>query len=258
VRLIVLGTGTAQPQGDTPASGLLVQSGATSLLLDCGTGVLSHLRGHMDPRDLSAVIVGHLHGDHTLDIVPLRYLFPWMGGTPRPLPLYLPPGGIPRLDALAEAISERPGFFQDAFAVAEYDPAATLSVGDLQVRFRRARHYIPAWSVEVTAADGARLVYLGDTGPSESLVEFAAGADMVVCEATLRSSAEDDEERGHLTAAEAIEMVHDAGARRGLIVHFPSAERQAITSLCLSRDGLVMPASAGLVVDVSPALRVAG
>jgi ribonuclease BN (tRNA processing enzyme) len=255
VRLTVLGTGTAQPQPDGPASGLLLESGETALLLDCGTGAVSRLRALMDPRDLTAVLIGHLHGDHSLDLVPLRYLFPWIGGTPRPLPVYLPPGGAPRLDALAEAISERRGFFQDAFDVAEYQPeAGPLRLGELEVLFRRARHYVPAWSMRITAPDGASLAYLGDTGPSDSLVEFARGADLVICEATLRSAAEDDVERGHLTPGEAIDMIEAAGAGRGLIVHHPTSERPAIATLCAERGSLVTAATPGLVLEVAPAV----
>ena len=53
MRLTVIGCGTAQPQPDTPASGLLVESGDTRVLLDCGQGVISRLERHIDPLSLS-------------------------------------------------------------------------------------------------------------------------------------------------------------------------------------------------------------
>ena len=114
----------------------LVFPGA-ALLLDCGTGAITRLEAHLDPRALTAVIVGHLHGDHFLDLVPLRYLFPWAGGVERRLPVLIPPGQRERIDALALAISERSGFFDDVFEVVEYDPSATLRIADLEVSFRR-------------------------------------------------------------------------------------------------------------------------
>jgi ribonuclease BN (tRNA processing enzyme) len=250
VRLTVLGSGTAQPQPDSPASGLLVQSGDTALLLDAGTGVVTRLESYLDPRTLTAVVVGHLHGDHFLDLVPLRYLFPWAGGVPRRLPVHVPPGQRPRIDALAEAISERRGFFDDAFEVSEYDPDAGLSIGGLRIDFRRARHYVPAWSMALTDPTGGRVVYLGDTGPSEPLVEFAAGADVLLMESTLGSTDEDDVERGHLTPAEAIDIAHRAGARRALIVHYPSARRAEIERLCAADGPLVTAATPGTVVEI--------
>ena len=74
-----------------------------------------------------------------------------------PLPVHLPPGGRARHDALANAISERDGFFDAAFTAVEYDPAATLTVGDLRVTFVRGRHYVPAWGVVIEAPVGTRL-----------------------------------------------------------------------------------------------------
>jgi len=250
VRLTVLGSGTAQPQPDSPASGLLVQFADTALLLDCGTGVITRLESYLDPRALTALVVGHLHGDHYLDLVPLRYLFPWAGGVERRLPVHLPPGQRPRLDALAEAISERRGFFDDAFEVSEYDPDAGLSIGGLRIDFRRARHYVPAWSMALTDPTGARLVYLGDTGPSETLVEFATGADVLIMESTLGSTDEDDVERGHLTPGEAIDLARRAGPRRALIVHYPSARRAEIERLCAADGTLVSAATPGTVIEI--------
>lgn len=250
MRLTVLGSGTAQPQPDSPASGLLLQAGTTSLLLDCGTGAITRLEAHLDPRSLTAVIVGHLHGDHFLDLVPLRYLFPWAGGVARRLPVHIPPGQRSRIDALVDAISERPGFFDDVFDIREYDEDAGLVIDDLRIDFRRARHYVPAWSMSFSDPSGARLVYLGDTGPSDALVDFATGADLLILESTLASAAEDDSERGHLTPAEAIAMAHRARVGRALLVHYPSAGRSEIARLCAADGVLVAPALPGTVVEV--------
>ena len=56
----------------------------------------------IDPRDLAAVIVGHMHADHYLDLAGLRYLYPWGGAAATRLPVHLPPGGRDRLTALAD------------------------------------------------------------------------------------------------------------------------------------------------------------
>ena len=106
-------------------------------------------------------------GAESRDLAGLRYLFPWAGRGSSRLPIHLPPGGTSRLDELASAISERAGFFDDAYAVDEYDPGATFTVGQLKLRFAPGRHYVPAWGVSVETPDGARLVYTGDTGPSQ-------------------------------------------------------------------------------------------
>ena len=75
-RVTVIGAGTSAPQPETPASGILVESPSTGLLIDCGQGVIRGLMSLRDPRELDAIIVGHLHADHYIDLVSLRYLIP--------------------------------------------------------------------------------------------------------------------------------------------------------------------------------------
>ena len=200
LRLTVLGCSNALPHPDAPSAGFLVEWDETAILLDAGHGVAERLGRVADPRRLGGVVIGHMHADHFLGLAGVRYLFPWAGGSSSRLPVHLPPGGRSRLDDLASAISERRGFFDAAYAIDEYDPGAVLNVGPLTVRFARGRHYVPAWAVSVEAPDGARLVYTGDTGPSDAMTEFARGADLLLVEATLRDVADDDTERGHLTA----------------------------------------------------------
>ena len=222
MRLTVLGCGPAAPQPDTPASGLLVESGSTAILLDCGQGVAARLVRRIEPGRLSAVIIGHMHADHFIDLAGLRYRFPWGERmTPR-LPVLLPPGGLARFGELAGVVSERTGFFDDAFEVREYDPAATDRIGDIDVGYVPGLHYVPAWGVSLVDPDGTRIVYVGDTGPNPDLAAAAADADLMVCEATLGSADEDDPvRRGHLTIDEAIDHGRAARARRLLITHYP-------------------------------------
>ncbi len=139
LRLTVLGCSNALPHPDTPAAGFLVEWEETALLLDVGQGV-GRTASDASPirNELAGVVIGHMHADHFLDLAGLRYLFPWAGGGAPPLPVHLPPGGRSRLDDLAAAISERPGFFDDSYAIDEYDPDATLTVGPLTVRFAAA------------------------------------------------------------------------------------------------------------------------
>lgn len=252
LRLTVLGCSTAAPHPATPAAGYLVEWSTTAILLDLGQGVVRNLQQVLDPHDLSAVIVGHMHADHYLDIVGLRYLYPWGEPAPDPLPIHLPPGGRARLDALARAVSERDGFFDAAFVATEYDPDVTLQIGPLRVRFVRGRHYVPAWGVVVEAPDGSRLGYTGDTGPSESVVEAMRDVDLLLVEAALGDAAFDDEERGHLTPEEALDMARAARARRTMLVHYAPARREELAALCERAGVRARPAVDGAVVTVSP------
>jgi ribonuclease BN (tRNA processing enzyme) len=253
LRLTVLGNASAAPHLDSPAAGFLVEWEATKVLLDVGQGVVRALQDIMDPHDLTAIVIGHMHADHYLDLAGLRYLFPWGEPAEHPLAVNLPPGGCAKLDALATAISERVGFFNDAYAIREYDPSEPLRIGSLTINFVRGRHYVPAWAMSIVAPDGARLVYTGDTGPSDSVIDFACDADLLLVEAALRLSTYDDEERGHLTAEEAIDLATRARARSARIVHYPPSRRPELERMCESAGNWIRPAVPGLTMTVTPA-----
>jgi ribonuclease BN (tRNA processing enzyme) len=251
LRLTVLGNSTAVPHPESAAAGYLVEYGETAILLDAGQGVIRSLQDKLDPHDLTAVVIGHMHADHSLDLVGLRYLYPWGERASDPLPVHLPPGGRVRLDALASGISERVGFFDDAYDADEYDPSEPLVIGPLTIRFNKGRHYVPAWGLTVESPDGARIAYTGDTGPSEAVVDFSRNADLLLIEAALRVPAHDDAERGHLTAEEAIDMATRAEARSALLVHYSPARRVELEALCAAAGPWIRPAVPGLTATLS-------
>jgi len=68
---------------------------------------------------------------------------------------------------------------------------------------------------------GQRMAFVMDTGMCDAAVRLAAGADLVVCEATFASADVGLARRyRHLTAADAARVARDAGARRLVITHF--------------------------------------
>ncbi len=252
LRLTVLGCSTAAPDPATPTAGFLVEWGETALLLDCGQGVIRNLQTVLDPHALTAIVIGHMHADHYLDVVGLRYLYPWGEPAAAKLPIHVPPEGRRNLEMLAMAVSERDGFFDAAFDVAEYDPAGSLIVDELRLRFVRGRHYVPAWGVIVEAPDGSRLAYTGDTGPSADMESGIRGADLVLVEASLADAADDDPERGHLTANEAIELARRAEARKAVLVHYAPARKTEIDARCAAAGSWVRTAVDGLTVTIRP------
>ncbi len=252
MRLTILGTGTARPVGDSPQSGVLVESGDTKILFDIGSGVASQVEARMNAADLAGLLVGHFHADHWIDIGPLRYRFPWAERAPQPLPVYLPPGGREKLSHLASAINERPTFFEDAFAITEYETDLRIEIGGFVIVPHAVGHYVPAWSMDITGPGGERVVYAGDMGPSEMVVDLATGADLLILEATLVDGALDDARRGHLDTGEAIDHVRRAGVPQGLLVHYHSERRATIRAQCAVSGVPVEPATPGMVVDVEP------
>lgn len=252
MRLTILGTGSARPVGDSAQSGILVQARDTSVLFDVGSGIAAQLEARVGATNLAGLFVGHFHADHWIDIGPLRYRFPWAEEAPRKLPVFLPAGGREKLQHLAAAINERPTFFEPAFDITEYESGRSYQVGALTVTPHAVGHYVPAWSMDIAGPDGERIVYAGDMGPSEMVVELARGADVLILEATLEDGGTDDARRGHLDTPEAIDHVRRSGARQGILVHYWSERREVIRELCAASGVPVLPGVTGMVVDIAP------
>jgi ribonuclease BN (tRNA processing enzyme) len=253
MRLTILGTGSARPVGDSGQSGILVQAGGSSVLFDIGSGIASQVEQRVGATNLDGLFVGHFHADHWIDIGPMRYRFPWAEDAPRKLPVFLPAGGRERLQHLAAAINERPTFFEPAFDLTEYESGTTYEVGALTVTPHAVGHYVPAWSMDIRGPDGERVVYAGDMGPSQMVIDLARGADVLILEATLENGATDDARRGHLDTPEAIDHVRRSGARQGILVHYWSERRQIIRDLCAMSGVPVVPGVTGMVVEIEPA-----
>ena len=227
MRLTVLGSGAACPAGGQNSSGYLVETGSGDsdgrrMLLDCGHGVASALLAERPAGDVDDIWVSHMHADHFIDVLALRFrICRDMGGVPRAerrTTLHLPPGGRERLQAILEAVTFPQDFCANTFTVQEYTPGEAQDLGGVRVRMAPAVHYIPAYAFRVEA-DGASLTYTGDTAPAPAVTDLAQGSDLFVCEATL-DEPETGAHRGHSTPEQAAAMAAEARVGRLLLTHF--------------------------------------
>jgi ribonuclease BN (tRNA processing enzyme) len=217
----VAGSSSSIPRPDRACSSYLVDDGETPIALDLGTGALANLRRHADYDRLGAVVISHMHADHFIDLIPLRYALRY-GSRRRnsKVRVYLPPGGLTMLRALVSAFAHEGGdFLQDVFELSEYDPSRPLAVGGATLRFAQTAHYITAFAIR-WERDGASVTYSADTAPDQRVVALARETDVFLCEATLRRGESEPGERGHSTAAEAAEMARSAGVRRLVLTHY--------------------------------------
>jgi ribonuclease BN (tRNA processing enzyme) len=200
----------------------LIRTREASVLVDLGSGALANLRDAIDYPALDAVIITHMHADHFLDIIPLRYGLKY-GPLLRDgrMPLMLPPGGETMLRALVSTFARESDddFLDEVFEVSEYAPESTVSIGDLKIRFAKTIHYVDAYAVRIDRGDSS-VVYSSDTAPCAAVEELAHGCSLFVCEAALGLASETTEQRGHLSALEAGQMATRAGVRRLLLTHY--------------------------------------
>jgi ribonuclease BN (tRNA processing enzyme) len=69
----------------------------------------------------------------------------------------------------------------DVFEVHEFGVNEIERIGELTLRSQRLHHNIDSYGLRIEAADGS-MVYSGDTGPCQELIELARGADLLLCE----------------------------------------------------------------------------
>jgi ribonuclease BN (tRNA processing enzyme) len=231
MRLTVLGKSPAWQDAGGACSGYLIEDGHSSVLLDCGNGVFSKLRRFRDYTAIDAVLISHLHADHFLDLVPYSYALTY---APRqqPVPVDRWPGtdhpARPRLIAPPAARETfrtvagawgSPELVEKAFAIEEYEESSTPEVGSLRFHFRTVPHFQETFAICAESSNGGgRFVFGADCRPTEELIDFARGADLLLIEATLPRP-ERTGERGHLTPREAGEHGRDSGVKRLVLTH---------------------------------------
>lgn len=223
MRLTTLGGSAAGPNPGQGCSGYLIESGTTQVVVDLGPGTLIELRKHVNFREIDAIVLSHLHLDHMLDVLALRYALAYNPVAPRrPLPLWLPPGGTAFLAKLASALAEtaKTNAFFDVFQQRAYNPDVALQIGELAIQFHPTVHYVPCWAMRISNGRDGDVFYTADTGPSAEFSAFARGSRVVIAEGTERGDPQEPfAARGHLTPGEAGAIAKEAGAELLVLAH---------------------------------------
>jgi ribonuclease BN (tRNA processing enzyme) len=223
MRMRVVGSSPSVQRPGRACSCYLLRTRDAAVLLDLGSGALGNLHMAIDYPQIDAVVISHMHADHFLDLIPLRYGLKY-GPLLRDgrMPLWLPPGGSDMLRTLCSAFAPegKGDFLDEVFVVGEYDPARPLEVNDLRLSFRQTRHYIDTYAIRCERGPSS-VVYSGDTAPCDAVVEHARGCALFLCEATLGLGTEGGT-RGHTSAEEAGQMAEKAGVHRLALTHYSS------------------------------------
>jgi ribonuclease BN (tRNA processing enzyme) len=254
MRLTVLGCSGSIPGPDSPAAGYLVRAGGFALGLDLGNGTLGAMQRHLDPFDLGGLALSHLHPDHCADttalVVYLRYHPRRPVARPR-LPVYGPSETASRL-AAAAASSAAELATSDLSDVFDIRPlgGGTVQIGPFELTSAPVAHPCEAYALRVRHG-GVTLVYTGDSGPCDELSKLAAGADVLLAEATWTDHPSRPKDL-HLSGLQAGQLAAAAGVGRLLVTHVaPWIDRSAVLAEASQAfDGPVELVGAGLNYDV--------
>jgi ribonuclease Z len=247
--LIVLGSAASVVDADHDTVSLVLRAREGAILIDCGGSPLHKLaRLGIDMGEVRAVIVTHRHADHIYGL-PMLVQGLWLGGREAPLPIYGPQQALDRAQNLLELFDL--AVREEMFAL-EWRPVPlrqgrrVLALGEVQITAAPTVHAgndTLALRLEDTST-GRAVVYSADTEPCPALIQLAAGADLLLHEAS-------GDHPGHSSPAEAAEVAREAGVAQLALIHYPvrgvdlEAWRRRAAGfpgpVSLARDGDVYP-----------------
>jgi ribonuclease BN (tRNA processing enzyme) len=246
VRATILGWAGSYPGPESAASCYLIDTGDFRLVLDMGNGALGTLQRYASLGQIDAVCLSHLHGDHCLDLCAYSVVQTMHPDGPRPkIPVYGPARAAERLTRAAGL--QPTTRITDAFEFADLAPG-TIEIGPLRVTTAHMNHPVETFGFRVEHG-GQVLAYSADTGPAPELVRLAAGADVLLCEASFLDG-RDLPAGMHLTARQAGEHAARAAVGQLVLTHLVAWNDQAVTLEQAARafDGPLALARTGLDV----------
>ncbi|WP_425801171.1 MBL fold metallo-hydrolase [Desulfitobacterium sp. Sab5] len=240
MKITVLGYWGAYPGQGEATAGYLLETDKHHILIDCGSGVLAQLFKYISIDALDAVFLSHYHHDHVADLGCLQYavmIGQQLENTPdarssaaksSAANISASKSSSAKSSSAAQALpiyghQQSPFIpnlsFKNLTAGQEIKAGVPLDLNGLKVEFMQTVHeeYNLAMRFEY---GGKRLVYTGDTGYSEDLISFMAGADLVIAESSLYAY-QRKQGNGHLTSVEAGELSAKANIQELVLTHFP-------------------------------------
>ena len=239
MRVRLLGTGGAANEARHQAA-LLVEWGEGTrggrILLDTGNGldiVRLLIAAGCEPAEVRDLFVSHQHTDHVGGLEPLLLwnIIRTLGKQGRP------PGDETRVYAdrrvLADieqlfgaTITAVPRLFGDKLRWVEAADGESVTLrGGARLTTFLVDHEPPGGGARgcVVERGGTRLVYSGDTRPTDRLIEAARGADILIHDAGgLDAHAAEVHRLGHSTGGDAGRAAAAAKVGRLVLTHFPA------------------------------------
>ena len=241
MELIILGSGTAIPLSDRGSPSLVLLIEGCPVLFDMGPGTLRQMiRAGISHENIERIFLTHFHPDHTADLIHLLFVAknPAVLKRRKPFVITGPSGTARLIDALKAAYTNWLELPPEIMRIEELDMGEKTKsdYGRFTVITSPTNHTPNSLAYRIEDRTGKAMVYSGDTGFCDEVVELARGSDLLILESAFPDG---DEFEGHLTPSLAGRIATLAGVERLVLIHFyPECLRTDITSQCRkSYDG---------------------
>jgi len=288
--VITVGTGAPQYNAERSGPSSMIQLGGAYYLVDMGNGTQAKLNQlGVSFRSIVALVLTHHHLDHNEELSPLLVHESLQG---RAFEVVGPPGTAKYVDFMqsfyAEDMAYRIGRMGRSAsdlgkaAVREVKGGESFEMGGMKAKTAKVNHSIHTVAYRFDVG-GQSIVISGDLSYSDSLVELAKGADILVIDAggaIVRQGAAGrlghprigagGGMQAHSTLTEVCEMAVKAGVKRLVLTHISpgmvdeEATRKAIGAtfkgdVIIAKDGLeVLPAEREAPAKMAPVADLSG
>jgi ribonuclease Z len=225
LEIIFLGTSASVPTASRSLPATLVKCQGERYLVDCGEGAQLRLMQATEDLNVSHILLTHDHLDHWLGLAGLLFSLSIRRLSPAPkIAIYGGDTTLQKIDTLYSMVRSKSS--EKVYLDLEYIeivPGIILDNAHLTIRTFPTNHRERAcfgYVFESKGPKSVKVVFTGDTGYFEDLIQIAADADCLICEANFLSEKEDLAKKvGHLTAAQAASIAAQAGVKKLLLNH---------------------------------------
>jgi ribonuclease BN (tRNA processing enzyme) len=242
LKVCFFGSGDAFGSGGRFQSCVMVQSGRSGFLIDCGATALSSMkRQGIDSSAVDTVVISHLHGDHFGGLPFLIKEIQVTGTRKHPLTIAGPKDLEPRVAGLLNLLFPGPedvrsGFWPDFPVLSAGKPR---QIGDIRITAYPAAHSPMAHPLALRIdCNGTVIAYSGDTEWSDVLPEMSRGADLFICETYEYRQAAGN----HINYLKLLEHRGELDCRRIILTHLGPTmlERCGSLEFECAHDGMVV------------------
>jgi len=222
VEVLFLGSGDAFGSGGRMQTCILVSHPGGRFLIDCGSTALIAMRRYgIDPGEIDAILLTHLHGDHFGGLPYLVLDAQFFSKRTRPLVVTGPPGTAARVESLMEVVfpgstQVKRNFDLDIRELDVEEPTDVPEAGDIRVTPYEVVHACGCtpFALRIECA-GRTIAYTGDTEWTDTLVAAGRDADLLIAEAYFY----DKRVKYHLDYATLIAELPRIAPRRLVVTH---------------------------------------
>lgn len=192
-----------------------------NLLIDFGSGALSQLQRYLNPCEVDAILISHLHPDHFSDLSGLEVFLAYHPEqNSKKIELYAPTGLLHRMEVMRGTKGEIPdGAAKAAFIFHEIHPG-NFALGPLEIEVHEVEHPILAYGFKIKSGEKS-LAYTGDTDFCQGALNLAQDADLLLAEAGYIEGRDDHIKGVHLSGKRAGKLAQLAQVKRLLLTHIP-------------------------------------